>query len=346
MSHFRFCPKHKKPLPCVHCVLIAGEMKSVQEKSTVLMPEPADKRRPGRRPKGEKAMTPGERKAAQRAREQAESEAPERSKLWRAIEKRVRNSENADTRNKEVCNIEGCDDRSHKHVKNVVENLPAMREDFMKSPIEEARQIAETYELTWDSTGRSSGEGLTGERRKKETDGARLEKVHAKAEWMERYGGGKRNQGAGPANYDKPDQTVDSADLETNGRVFNRISSDVLWYRQKLEQDFIQASDELLEGEETERDPEYDPDGLEPIKSVKCGVCDQTFATHSEGMSHIADEYDQELKQLERYQLLSEAAAKDSVYGGLLADAEAWFKSHRHAWFLQNLMRDIHEPIS
>jgi hypothetical protein len=287
-------------------------------------PEPAPpKRRRGRPPTGN-AKTPAQRKQAQRER-------PEKRKLWKAIEKRIRRSENPDKFGG-LCNKEGCDDSRHKHVRNVAASLPAMKEDFMRLSIEKARLVAETYEKTWDSTGRLSIEGHTGTK-EKQTNSQRLEKISGAMQTREMYGGGKRkNLGAG-ADSDDADVTAPN-----DRRIFNRITISDLCDMRDYAAKFDTASNELLDGEENE--PIADTEKVES-KPIQCVVCDQTFEFRAQGRVHIDEEYDREMKQLKLYNLAREAAASNPTYQTMVTHMESWFKTHRHAWFVQQIVGDL-----
>lgn len=60
-SHLRHCPKHRKPLPCAHCALVAKPSTNSEPAAV----EPVKPKR-GRPPKGDRAMTDAERKREQR----------------------------------------------------------------------------------------------------------------------------------------------------------------------------------------------------------------------------------------------------------------------------------------
>jgi hypothetical protein len=68
-NHLRHCPKHRKPLPCVHCALAAKSASSV---TVPAVAEPAPRR--GRPPKFGTAMSPAEQKRRKRAEKQQEQE--------------------------------------------------------------------------------------------------------------------------------------------------------------------------------------------------------------------------------------------------------------------------------
>src|SRR5579863_8669703 len=84
-SHLRHCPKHRKPLPCAHCALVA---KSVQSSVAVavLDPEPAAvieivPSNRGRKPEHGVAMTGAERKARSRANQKEKQDDVERRNI-------------------------------------------------------------------------------------------------------------------------------------------------------------------------------------------------------------------------------------------------------------------------
>jgi hypothetical protein len=300
-----------------------SEPEMASEETTAVFSALCEPPKRGRgRPSTGKAKTPAERKQAQRER-------PEKQKLWKVIEKRVRDSENADKFGR-VCNKEGCNDSRHKHVQNVGYDLTAMREDFMRLPLDEARLVAETYEKIWDSTGRSSREGHTGTKQKQSTS-QRLENISGAVEAREMYGGGKRkNLGAGADS--------DDADVAPDRKVSNRISIGQLCDLRERESNFNQASNELLDGEENE--PLADTEKGEP-KPIRCKVCDQVFEFKAQGRIHISAEYDLEMKQLKLYNAFREAADTNPAYQSIVDDKALWFKSHRHVEFVQHLIRDL-----
>lgn len=248
-------------------------------------PKPVVAKR-GRPSKGERPMTPAERKRIQRAK----AEGPERDKLWAAIEKRIKTSENADV-GEGLCTIKGCKDASHRHVKNVKENLPEMRAQFMTMPIDEARAVAESYELTWDSTGRKSFEGMTGN-----NDGEKLARMAGRPS---KSIGGRRNLGAGPTSYDKPDMTADPADTKTYGRAFGTARFNYQWSQQERQRGFVEATEQLFEGAESAPRAEHDPEGLAPQLSLTCQVCGFRAEWWPQALAHIESEYAYAQKQLE-----------------------------------------------
>jgi len=137
-SHLRHCPKHRKPLPCAHCVLAARPLVDPTGESVVvpvsISVEPTKSKR-GVKPIGERAMTAAERKHRQRT-------APEREELINKIKKRIKTSE-------------------HANIEAMRRAIAQFHDTLDLKSVDDLHEIAKAYRIH-DRKGRSSLEGHTG----------------------------------------------------------------------------------------------------------------------------------------------------------------------------------------
>lgn len=187
--------------------------------TTVEPPEQPVLRKCGRPPKGDNAMTSTERKRAQRERDAQASEHSEREKLWETVSECIDVSEKANVRG-ELCTVEGCEVSWHKHVKNIGQNLAALREVFMASPIEEVREMAKAYEIG-DQVGRLRNE-RSGEASSK-YGMSEMERIIA-AQIRDAQGKRVKPSGQGSAREEK-DETADVMDFDDSDRDSPRKGS-------------------------------------------------------------------------------------------------------------------------
>ena len=150
-THLRHCPRHRKLLPCPHCVLTATAPVITP---LVGMPpdEPGDvpaPRKGGRPALGDKPMTPAERKTRERAMKAAKMADEVKRNIVATLMRKIRSAQPKIT------------DKAFQAAAARVRNRKRLRklhDDLLVMPMAALNEVLETYKLTPDSHGRLHNE--------------------------------------------------------------------------------------------------------------------------------------------------------------------------------------------
>jgi hypothetical protein len=285
-SHLRHCPKHRKPLPCAHCALVAKPASPVV---AVIEPLPILKRR-GRPSKFGSAMTPAERKATSRANQKAREDDVERKKLVAELMK-IYNRQQSDLV------VDDEDSKATEERRRVIrEQERRYHDDLMQLSLTHLRATLYVQQETPDSHGRLHNERSGAPSR------SEIEHLHFKAETTGAFTTGDdpgnaglddvdpllagtsrvRPGGAGSGETDPDD---DDGDVRPSS---GRQTYEPTGAEKRLQKVIEHIIDQMIVEDET--------------VGAQCPFCDQFFLVEQGAENHLYEQYGAGKRERERFE--------------------------------------------